>query len=198
MLVRWAAVLAVVLLVALPAGGRPGSARAEEAPAFLDPALVPAWELLLGVEVAGGRRLGAELAQVRDEAEVQIEVGPVPLDGYAQDQPSRRQVVVGEAIVGEDPRALAAVLAHEPMHVKQRLQGLLKPRDCAMLEALALAFQSDVWWTLTNGDMPTGTPLEENLTRIAGTAHRGGGVIGLYEALAAEPALGVYCAAGEG
>jgi Zn-dependent protease with chaperone function len=183
--------LALLLFAAaVPLRCRPAAARAEDV-LPVDPALLPAWALLLGVEV-DARPLGAELAQARDEAGVAIVVGPVPLDGYAQYQPSRRQVVVSRAIVDEDPRALAAVLTHELMHVKQGLQGLLKSRDCALLEAWAFAFQSDVWWTLTGGAMPTGTALEADLTRIAGLAHRGG-VTGLYEALAGEPALGQYC-----
>jgi hypothetical protein len=94
------------------------------------------------------------------------------------------------------PRALATVLAHELTHVQQGLQGLFKPRDCTLLEAWALAFQSDVWWILTDGQMPAGTALEADLTRIAGVARRGG-VTGLHEALAANPALGQYCAAPE-
>jgi hypothetical protein len=196
-LVRSAAILAAVLLVlAIPAGCRPGPARADELPPPSAAALLPAWALLLGVHV-DGRPLGAELAQAREQARVAIVAGPVPLGGYGQYQPPRRRVVVSAAIVNEDSRALAAVLAHELVHVQQGLQGLLRRRDCALLEAWALAFQSDVWWTLTGGDMPSGTILEGDLTRIAGVARRGG-VIGLHEALAAEPALGAYCAAAEG
>jgi hypothetical protein len=74
--------------------------------------------------------------------------------------------VVSPAIVNEDPRALAAVLTHELVHVKQGLQGLLKRRDCALLEA--------------------------DLTRNA-TLVRQKGVPGVYGRLHAGPETGRAC-----
>jgi hypothetical protein len=167
MLVRWAAVVTALLLVAMPAGCRPGSARAEEAPEFLDPALLPAWALLRGVEVAGGRPLGAELADARERAGVRLAVGLLNRRDYAEYHIDEASIVISDAIVEEDRRALAAVLAHELTHVQQGLQGLLDEGNCAMNEAWAFVYEADIWEALTGGDMPTRTRLEADLTQNA-------------------------------
>jgi hypothetical protein len=62
MLLRSAAILAVLLLAAIPASCRLGPARTDNLAPRVAPALPPVWALLVGVET-GGRRLRAEPVQ---------------------------------------------------------------------------------------------------------------------------------------
>jgi hypothetical protein len=191
------AILAVLLLaLPLPMRCRPAPAGAQEAPDFLDPDLAPAWALLLGVDV-DGRPLGAELADARERAGVAIEVGPMDPIGYSEYRADEARIVIREDLLNEDPRAVAAVLAHELTHVQQGLHGLLFQDACAMNEAWAMAFEPDVWEPLTGGELPSRTRLEAALTRNAAAVRRHG-VLGMYGMLAHEPGLGRACVVGAG
>jgi hypothetical protein len=162
-----AAILAACLL--LPPPCRP--------PGFLDPALLSAWALLRGVEVEG-RPLGAELADARERAGVRIAVGPLDPVGHAEYHVDEAVIVVGEALLDEDPRTLAAVL----VHVRQGPRGLLTEGHCALNEAGALVHEAAVWQVFTGGDMPSRMRLERALTRNAALV-RGEGLLGVFATL---------------
>jgi hypothetical protein len=120
-------------------------------------------------------------------------IGPLDRRDYAEYHIDEAVIVVGDALAGEDPRAVAAVLAH----VQQQLDGPLTDDTCATNEAWARVYVADVWQALTGGELPSGTRLERDLTRHAALV-REKGVLGLYGALNTGPEDGRSCVVGEG
>src|SRR4051794_9459158 len=85
----------------------------------VDGRVLPAWETLMAVVSPGGADVGEQYRRLAEVAVSAIVVEPLPADMPAGWDPARRRIVVGEAAVGEDARALSAVLAHELTHAVQ-------------------------------------------------------------------------------
>lgn len=174
----------------------PASARGQEPPAVpVDPALQPAWELLLTVRGREPRRDGAELATHAATRGVGVAVGPVRDGGAATYRHANRLVVVAPEYLGEDPRALAAVLAHELTHARQIPSEPEQWGYCLALELDAMISQNDAWaWLWPDGALPTGTVLERSLTAWV-EVERAEGLSGLYQRVNDAPARRMACGA---
>lgn len=180
---RRAAVAGLLLgaLLALAPG-----ARAQGAPAVLvDPALLPAWELLVNLPGPDRRTDGARYRTIAERAGLAIVVEAIPIRADAGFIADERRIIISPAYVDEDPRALAAVLAHELTHVNQWLAGNRDPPPgaCYIMEVGAIMAQNAVWVALWGEEpLPRRTRLERSLTADV-QAEREGGIAGLYAAV---------------
>ena len=90
-----------------------------------------------------------------DRNGARLTIGPEPPVGGAMCLPDPPRVVVHEALLAEDVRAVASVLAHELTHADQD-----PVVGCLEREAEAFARQAEVWRALwPDGDFPTETRL---------------------------------------
>ena len=104
-------------------------------------------------------------------------VGRLPdgVDALHDDEHGR--IVVSRDLLGEDPTALAALLAHEMTHALQVSIGEDLRRSCLDLEVDAVATEAYVWSTFWASDPPSRTDLAAGLTetsRIAATEGEAG------------------------
>lgn len=138
----------------------------------IDERLGPAWAALVAARTASGAEIGEQHRRLAELTVTAIVVEPLPAGLEAGWDGPRRRIVVAERIVGEDPRALAAVLAHEITHAVQddrRRRGMdLLGADCVGREVEAFQAQASVWRSFwSDGDLPSGTDLERLLTEAA-------------------------------
>ena len=101
----------IALLVALAAVvGAP--VRAEARPVDVHPALAPAWEALASLRTSEGQDIGSSYARIARTTGVRLTVGRLPDGVDAVHDDERGRIVVSRDLLGEDPTALAALLAH--------------------------------------------------------------------------------------
>ena len=103
--------------------------------------------------------MGAEYAERAASRFVSVEVAQVRGDGVASYDIHRRTVTVAETALDEDPRMVAAVLAHELRHsidIDLALLGFV-PGDCLTIEARGFATQAVVGRELYGGELPSAT-----------------------------------------
>ena len=148
-------VVVAVLLMASPAAGHAVA---------VDPALLPAWQALTTVRDREGRDVGESYAAIAEVTQVRIVVGPPLRGSLASYEWPANVITVSPDILGEDPRAVAAILAHELTHALQASARLDRSMDCVAREVDAYLTEVYVWDTLWGGNPPTRTRLEERLT----------------------------------
>jgi branched-chain amino acid transport system substrate-binding protein len=132
-------------------------------------ALMPAWRALTGIERtwASGKSIGATFREIADATGVRIAVGPLPLPSATGAYRRRdNAITLNEQLLGEDARALAAVLAHELTHARQFSAGHGDRFDCVGLEVEAYAMQATVWQAFWGGYGPARTWLEQSHNRV--------------------------------
>jgi hypothetical protein len=158
--------------------------------------LAPAWEALVGLHDRPGRHIGGGYRDVARPGRLRLELGPIATGRFAEYRRPDASIVVGEQLAEEDPRALAAVLAHELWHALQAQVGLDRARDCFANEVEAFQAQAHVWslfWP--PGELPARTRLQVVLTEIA-TVTAGDGEAGLDAYIDREPGYRRVCAVG--
>ena len=158
--------------------------------------LVPAWEALLAVTERDGGPHGAAYEELARAAGVRIMLVAGHSRGQAGYYRGHRVVGVDPGLLAEDPRAVAAILAHELTHAEQhaaarRGEG---PTDCYDAEAEAFERQSRVWLlSWPEGAVPERTAIEQELTRVA-RAYEAGGRGGIRQLLEAAARYRERCA----
>jgi hypothetical protein len=83
---------------------------------------------------------------------------------------------VARAVIAEDPRVIAVVLAHELQHAldqKRIALGLLDP-DCLSLEVRGFEAQARVTRLLWPDELPNATALEQHVALVARDLERDG------------------------
>ncbi|MDP8922829.1 MAG: hypothetical protein M3O34_08130, partial [Chloroflexota bacterium] len=147
---------------------RPPSTAAPTPPT-IDAALTPAWHALTGIDRAGpdGRSIGTSFREGVETTGVRVVVGELP-DAWAAYRVRDNTVTVNRAALGEDPRALAAVLGHEITHARQVAGGHGSKLDCVGMEVNAHAVEAIVWGTFWGGRGPARTRLEQELNAVLG------------------------------
>ena len=156
----------------------PPVAQARPAPSGprIDDRLLPAWRELMSLEIGEMARntLTTQGVSVRV-----VNLGPPEyLAGYA---PRDRLIVVNRSTLwDEEPRALAAVLAHEITHVAQVAEGRFGPSEagCLAREAEAVAVEATVWQAFWGGYGPNRTRLSAMLNERL-RIYRDGGANGV-------------------
>ena len=87
-----------------------------------------------------------------------------------------RTVTIAEASLAEDPRFVAAALAHEIKHADDAdYVGLgLLPADCIEIEARGFDVQAQIARAFWHDALPTRTPFEQELAALVAMRERGG------------------------
>ena len=143
----------------------PPVAQARPAPSGprIDDRLLPAWRELLALEI------GQTAQNTLTSQGVSVRVGnlgrPEYLAGYS---PWDRLIVFNQStLAGEEPRALAAVLAHEITHVAQVAEGRHGRGEagCLAREAEAVIVEATVWEAFWSGYGPDRTRLSGMLNQ---------------------------------
>lgn len=118
---------------------------------------------------------------------VTLRVAPLP-ERAGDYEPSTRTLTTAEALLSEDPRVMAAGLAHELTHASDFdliAVGLPKP-DGAELEVRAFEAQAIVTRVFWPDELPGGTDWEKGLTMVV-MAYEAGGVDGIRAVVVAMP-----------
>ena len=159
-------------------------------PPSIDRRMGPAWRELMELE---GWNEAVRTTLERNG--VRVIVGPLPPGAVAGYQTSRNVIIMNETVVSEDARALAAVLAHEAMHVEQYFARRLPGRgeNCVRREVEALTAEVLVWRSFWNGYGPDRTPLQR-LQNFQLRVYDAEGEPGLRRLIVNEPGYQRQCA----
>lgn len=133
-------------------------------PAALGPALAAIRSLN---RLDPAKPIGDAFLATMDRTGVQVSFAAMHPNAGGYYSGRENAIVLNEAVLGEDARAIAAVLMHEVTHARQvRLFGEGDGRglDCIPMEVEAYMVQSFVWGALWNNQPPRRTSLERNLT----------------------------------
>src|SRR5689334_2483836 len=84
--------------------------------ATIDPRLAEPLHVLADLRDASGQPISEPYGQMPDALHLTLAVRPLPRGAGGVYQPGRRTVTMAEALMGEDPRVIAAGLAHEMHH----------------------------------------------------------------------------------
>ena len=178
--------LAVLLLVSLLA---PSSVDVHRR-------LVPAWEALLAVTERDGTPHGAAYELTAREAGVRIMLVAGLARGQAGYYRAHRVVGVDPSLLPEDPRAVAAILAHELTHAAQHAAARrgTSPTDCFEAETDAFERQAVVWLlSWPEGGLPERTDVERELSLVART-YQDAGPAGIRRLVETSPPYRERCA----
>jgi len=120
-----------------------------------------------------------------------LRVAPLPQRAGGHYDQRTRTLTMAETLLGEDPRIMAAGLAHELTHASDFdliALGLLE-RECAEPEVRAFKAQAIVTRGMWPDELPTGTDWERGLAMIV-KAYEAGGAEGLRAMVAGTPVYG--------
>lgn len=135
----------------------------------VEPPLYDAWNTLFAIqrEIGPGKPLGAVVQGIAWRTGVPMRVRPLPtgvLGGYSRRD---KTITLSEGMLSEDPRAVAAVLAHELIHAQQDWEGRISDDTCVLVEVEAHASGAIVWAEFWPDERyPTRTPVERTLTEV--------------------------------
>jgi hypothetical protein len=175
--------LAVLLALALTASA-------------VDPRLAEPLRFLAGARDRDGQPIGAYYARLVTATGLTLEVAELEPEEIGRYRVSTRTVMIAERALAEDPRFVAAALAHELRHASDRdLEelGLLDP-DCPEREARGFEAQAQIARALWPEKLPAGTWLERELAGLVRTYERDG-INGIRAHLAEDAAYLEMCAA---
>ncbi|MCC6175993.1 MAG: hypothetical protein IT305_11870 [Chloroflexi bacterium] len=153
-------------------------------------ALMLAWQQLGAVQGEEEQSLGRELRTTAINLGLTFGYGPLLDGGIGQYRPEAHAIVVNRELQSEDPRALAAVLAHLIEHASQAQVGA----TCSGDEIAAYRSEAAVWkqfWPDRDYG-PSRTPLELRLNEVYGLLSARGPE-GLAAAMVTRPVLQAPC-----
>src|SRR5215212_4211815 len=130
----------------------------------------------------------ADYSRSPDVLHVMLRVAPLPPLAGGHYDPRTRTLTMAEALLGEDPRIMAAGLAHELTHASDFdliALGLLSA-DCAELEVRAFEAQAIVTRALWPDELPSGSDWEKGLA-IAVLAYESGSLEGVRALVESDP-----------
>jgi hypothetical protein len=147
--------------------------------ATVDPRLDEPLRLLAALHDRDGQPIGELYARRPDMLKLTLVVADLPI-AAANFEHRRRTVTVTAKMLEEDPRVVAAALAHELQHAADFdlvALGTL-PKDCVDLEARAFEATAIVTRGFWPDELPDGTDWERGIA-IATQAYESGGMDGL-------------------
>jgi hypothetical protein len=160
----------------------------------VDPRLAEPLRLLRDARVSSGEPIGREYALIVEGSQPRLIVEPMRPGLAGRYHVPSRTVAIAEAALAEDPRFVAAALAHELKHVDDAdlvSLGLLEP-DCLELEARGFAAQATIARAFWPDELPHGTDFERELAALV-RLHDREGIDGIRTHLARESAYLEAC-----
>jgi hypothetical protein len=167
--------------------------------ATVDPRLAEPLRLLaeIGARDTTDGHAGQFFADLPESLGLTLAVGELPGGAVGRDQ--GRTVTIAESVIGEDPRVVAVVLAHELQHALDRKRQALDvlDADCLALEVRGFEVQAIVTRQFWPDDVPNGTRTERAVAAVirdveangpAGVAARLAGDVVYRQACAEWPA----------
>jgi hypothetical protein len=145
-------------------------------PLYLGP-LIRATELEQAVRLLEAEPALAHIAAPLRTYQVPIDFGPLPAGAAASFHLRRNEITVSDRYRSSDPRALAAVLAHEATHAAQywrRPEPTIGGIKCYAWELEAFEAEITVWTTFfgSNGKPSPSDELERGLNALARFFHQ--------------------------
>ena len=165
-------------------------------PAPVDPRLDEPLRLLSEVRDRDGQAIGEQYVLLVRALNLTLAVGELrPGLAGSYNIPSRT-VTISEAAMREDPRFVAAALAHEIKHGDDAdFVGLgLLSADCLEIEARGFEVQAQIARALWPDKLPTRTQFEQELATLVGI-HEHGGLDAIRSWVAAHQGYRQICAA---
>jgi hypothetical protein len=163
----------------------------------IDPRLAEPLRLL--AEVGGhdttDGHVGPQFAILPESLGLTLAVAEMPRGAAGYYNPRTRTVTIADRLIGEDPRAVAVILAHERQHaldLKRVALGLLG-RDCLALEVRGFKAQAVVTRLFWPEALPRGTALERNIAAVVRDYERNG-TAGVVARLAGDAVYRESCA----
>jgi len=144
--------------------------------ATVDPRLAEPLRLLAEVRDRDDRLVGSFHARVPEALSLTLAVRPLPDGIDGRYDRGRRRVTIAEAVLSEDPRIVAVVLAHELRHavdLEWAVRGAVT-LDCLEVEARGFEAEAIVARAFWPDVLPDGTDRERDLSAIVGGYKRGG------------------------
>jgi hypothetical protein len=168
-------------------------------PAPIDERLVEPLRLLSEVRDRDGQPIGEQYAMLVTALNLTLAVADLrPGLAGSYNIPSRT-VTISEAALAEDPRFVAAALAHEVKHADDADfvgLGLLEP-DCVTVEARGFEAQAQIARAIWPDGLPTRTDFERELNMLVGL-HEQGGLDAIRAWVAQHPGYQQACIVSEG
>jgi hypothetical protein len=128
-----------------------------------------------------------------EETGVRLTVGPLPAGTAGRYAGRDNTITVNQDLIGEDPRAIAAVLAHELTHAAQVYRGEGGRRDCVRMEVDAYGAEAVAWSSFRQrGYGPSRTGLERDLDALV-RIMASEGEPGLYKLVVSRPDYQAQC-----
>lgn len=148
------------------AAGPESDPRRPNVPLHVDDALAPSWQTLtaIGTPEVEGDWTGYSYRSIIERTGVRLVAGSLPNNTWGAYNPAGNVVIINNRALREDPRALAAVLAHELTHVRQWADGDRHRSGCIKREADSIAAEARVWGTFWEDWGPGTTRLERDLS----------------------------------
>jgi hypothetical protein len=146
--------------------------------ATVDPRLAEPLRLLavVGAHDITDGHVGPHFAGLPESMGLTLALGELPRGAAGHYNPRTRTVTIAEGLIGEDPRAIAVILAHELQHaldLKRVALDLLEP-VCLVLEVRGFEAQALVTRPLWPDQLPNRTPLERNIAAVVRDYERSG------------------------
>jgi hypothetical protein len=139
--------------------------------------------------------VGPQFASLPESLGLTLAVAELPRGAVGFYDQRSRTVTIAEGLIGEDPRAVAVILAHELQHaldLKRVAIGLLD-RDCLALEVRGFEAQAIVSRLFWPDALPNGTALERNIAAVVRDYERNG-TAGVSARLAGDASYQELCA----
>jgi hypothetical protein len=163
-------------------------------PAPIDGRLEESLRLLAEVRDREGQAIGEQYALLVRALNLTLVIGELrPGLAGSYNIPSRT-VTISEAALREDPKFVAAALAHEIKHADDAdFVGLgLLAADCLEIEARGFEVQVQIARAFWPDRLPTRTPFEQELATLVGI-HERGGLDGIRSWVAGHPGYRQAC-----
>jgi len=176
-----------------PAPGDPFS------PGSVEPRLAEPLRLLSEVRDRDGQPVGEQYAMLVTALNLTHTVAELRQGLAGKYNIPTRTVTISEAALAEDPRFVAAALAHEIKHGDDAdfvSLGLLAP-DCLEIEARGFEVQAQIARAFWPAGLPTRTDFERELSMLVGL-HEQGGLDAIRAWVARHPGYQQACIVSEG
>jgi hypothetical protein len=165
--------------------------------ATVDPRLAEPLKLLaeVGARESIDDHSGQFYADLPELLDLTLTVAALPRGGVGYFDNGRGTLTIADSVIGEDPHAVAVILAHELQHaldMQRVVLNQLEP-DCLVLEVRGFEAEAITARRFWSAELPGGTPFERRIAAIV-TAYERDGVAGLVARITGDDRYRESCA----